>query len=221
MKKEQIQETIQKLFEQECRGYALYAEAYNLLQAQIESIECEISTLEEKKEAVVTASELKDLLSSEKFNKLKEKFKSVNTDDFMKEVSNFLDTSNSDAEQIPQLLEKLYEQEKQLINLKQDKQEVLCKINTSIRYICDYVAENDMKLAVTREIVDVAYKVFVKYYEDTFNFERRRKIIDIENSELPEEFVRAYTANSSNWCCIKDEDNAQKWFEEEARKINF
>lgn len=214
MKKEQIQETIQKSFEQECRGYAFYAEAYYLMQARIESFEGEISTLEEKKEAIEKALELKELLSSEGFNNVKEKLKSVNTDDFMKEVSDFLDTSSSDAKQIPLLLKELYEQERKLISLRKDKQEVLCKIRTSIRYIFDYVAENDMKLVVTREIADVAYKAFVEYYKDTNNFIHNRDIIDMENSSLYARFVKAYSEKV-------ELNQALEWFEKEAERSNF
>lgn len=214
MKKEQIQEAIQKSFEQECRGYAFYAKAYNLMQAQIENFESEITTLEEKKETIEKALELKKLLSSKEFNKVKEKLKSVNTDDFIKEVSDFLDTSNSDTKQIPLSLKELYEQERKLINLRKDKQEILCKIRTSIHYIFDYVAENGMKLVVTRGISDVAYKAFVKYYMSTTNFDHKRNIIDMENSSLPARFVKAYSEKV-------ELNQALEWFEKEAKKIKF
>ena len=76
MKKEQIQETIQKSFEQECRGYVLYAEAYNLMQAQIESFEEEIKALEDREEAIENVSKLKDLLNVTDFKRLNENSKS-------------------------------------------------------------------------------------------------------------------------------------------------
>ena len=73
MKKEQIQETIQKSFEQECRGYAFYTEAYNLMQAQLGDIEDEIEDSEKNKETRIKVEKLKAFLNSKERTEIEEK----------------------------------------------------------------------------------------------------------------------------------------------------
>lgn len=215
MKKEQIQETIQKSFEQECRGYVLYAEAYNLMQAQIESFEEEIKALEDREEAIENVSKLKDLLNVTDFKRLNENSKDVNTDNLMKAVSDFLDASTIDFKEMEFLLQELYEENKKLKNLREDKKNVLSKIRSSIHYMISYMAENDMKLVVTEEISDVAYKALVEYYADENHFIHDRNIIDVENSDLPESFVKAYSEKGPEM------DKALEWFEQKAKQIDF
>ena len=218
MKKEQIQETIQKSFEQECRGYAFYTEAYNLMQAQLEDIEDEIEDSEKNKETIIKVEKLKAFLNSKERTEIEEKLQCKITDEFKKAVLEFLDNGTRSFEEMEQSLEKLYKQEKELRNLRDDKKIALRRIRTNIIRIISYVAEYDMKLVVTKEISDVAYKAFVEYYKDTSNFMHNKHIIDIENSNLPEEFMKAYLSAGYNMIEMKQ---ALEWFEQEAKKINF
>lgn len=214
MKKEQIQETIQKLFERACRSYAFNIESYDLILVQIERIEGEIKTLCERKEIMEKALKLSELLNSEDITKLKEMLGFKSIDNLNKDVSAFLKTSNEKFEEMERLLGELEKEEEQIVRLRIDHNEMLKCIWTRIRYIISFVADNDMKLVVKEDITDVAYKAFVDYYQYTSNFNNYRNIIDIENSTLPEKFVDAYLEQ-------EETDQALEWFEKEAKKIKF
>ena len=214
MKKEQIQETIQKLFERACRSYAFNIESYDLILVQIERIEGEIETLCETKEIMEKALKLSELLNSEDITKLKEMLGFKSIDNLNKDVSAFLKTSDDKFKKMERLLGELEKEQKQIVRLRIDHNEVLKSMWTRIRYIISFVADNDMKLVVKEDITDVAYKAFVDYYQYTSNFNNYRNIIDIENSTLPEKFVDAYLEQ-------EETDQALEWFEKEAKKIKF
>ena len=214
MKKEQIQETIQKLFERACRSYAFNIESYDLILVQIERIEGEIETLYERKEIMEKASELSELLNSENITKLKEMLGFKSIDNLNKDISAFLKTSDDKFEEIERLLGELEKEQEQIVRLRIDYNKMLKCIWTRIRYIISFVADNGMKLVVKEDIADVAYKAFVNYYQYSNNFNSHRNIIDIENSTLPEKFVDAYLEQ-------EETDQALEWFEKEAKKIKF
>lgn len=182
----------------------------------MEDIEDEIEDSEKNKETIIKVEQLKEFLNSKERNEIEEKLQCKITDEFKKAVLEFLDNGIRGFEQMEQSLEELYKQEKELRNLRDDKKIALRRIRTNIIRIISYVAENDMELVVTKEISDVAYKAFVEYYKDTSNFIHNRHIIDIENSNLPEEFMIAYLTAGYNMIEIKQ---ALEWFEQEAKKL--
>ena len=182
----------------------------------MEDIEDEIEDSEKDKETIIKVEKLKAFLNSKERNEIEEKLQCKITDEFKKAVLEFLDNGIRGFEQMEQSLEELYKQEKELRNLRDDKKIALRRIRTNIIRIISYVAENDMELVVTKEISDVAYKAFVEYYKDTSNFIHNRHIIDIENSNLPEEFMIAYLTAGYNMIEIKQ---ALEWFEQEAKKL--
>ena len=186
------------------------------MQAQLEDIEDEIEDSEKNKETIIKVEKLKAFLNSKERTEIEEKLQCKITDEFKKAVLEFLDNGIRGFEQMEQSLEELYKQEKELRNLRDDKKIALRRIRTNIIRIISYVAENDMELVVTKEISDVAYKAFVEYYKDTSNFIHNRHIIDIEDSNLPEEFMIAYLTAGYNMIEIKQ---ALEWFEQEAKKL--
>ena len=188
------------------------------MQAQLEDIEDEIEDSEKNKETIIKVEKLKAFLNSKERTEIEEKLQCKITDEFKKAVLEFLDNSTRSFEEMEQSLEELYKQEKELRNLRDDKKIALRRIRTNIIRIISYVAEYDMKLVVTKEISDVAYKAFVEYYKDTSNFMHNKHIIDIENSNLPEEFMKAYLSAGYNMIEMKQ---ALEWFEQEAKKIDF
>ena len=188
------------------------------MQAQLGDIEDEIEDSEKNKETIIKVEKLKAFLNSKERIEIEEKLQCKITDELKKAVLECLDNGTRSFEEMEQSLEELYKQEKELRNLRDDKKIALRRIRTNIIRIISYVAEYDMKLVVTKEISDVAYKAFVEYYKDTSNFMHNKHIIDIENSNLPEEFMKAYLSAGYNMIEMKQ---ALEWFEQEAKRINF
>ena len=186
------------------------------MQAQLGDIEDEIEDSEKNKETIIKVEKLKAFLNSKERIEIEEKLQCKITDEFKKAVLEFLDNGTRSFEEMEQSLEELYKQEKELRNLRDDKKIALRRIRTNIIRIISYVAEYDMKLVVTKEISDVAYKAFVEYYKDTSNFMHNKHIIDIENSNLPEEFMKAYLSAGYNMIEMKQ---ALEWFEQEVKKL--
>ena len=216
MEKSKIQETIQKSFEQECRGYAFYLGAYHLLLEQIECCEDEMSSLQGEITTFENVSRLEDYFNSDEFERIKEKLKI--TDEILPhKVAEFTKNNKINIEEADLKIKELEEQRRELYYLLINKKDTLERIKNNLLNILSYVSEQDMKIFIPEDVAKVAYKVLVSYYMDTMHFDGERNILIIEKSFLPEKFVKAYMAGTSG----DEADEALKWFEEEAKKINW
>ncbi len=216
MEKSKIQETIQNSFEQECRGYAFYLEAYNLILAQIECCEDEMLSLQEEVATFDSVSKLEDYFNSKKFERIKEKLK-ISDEILPDKVAEFTKNNKINMEEADLKIKKLDKQEKELCYLLKNKKDTLERIKNNLLNILSYISEQNMKIFVPEDVAKVAYKVLVSYYMDTMHFDGERNILIIEKSFLPEDFLKAYMAGTSG----DEADEALKWFEEKAKKIKW
>lgn len=221
MEKSKIQKIIQKYFEQECREYIFSLETYHLLVVQAQSLEDEISSLEDKKETIEDILKMNEFLASEKFEKIKKELKEPDMNSLMNAITDFVKDGGKNLTRIQSSIEKTSEKAQEIDSLIISKQRILRSIKENILLIISYVSENDMELVIPKEISEVAYKAFVEYYKYDNHFYKERNIIDISNSELPKDFINAYNAKVQDGYDKREEEIALKWFQDEAEKVEW
>lgn len=210
---------LQKLFENECKRYEVYLRAYESIEAKVAYVSEILNTLENQKMLAEKMISLLELVESNQFQEELE----VMTLPYLENLNVIFYDGKIREHSYEKYCKYQEENERKMQEHENEKRnldslikvirEGLKESQTKLFQMIDIASEEKLKFSFLKNN-KTAVEIFILYYQDDFEFENNRNIIEIEGCKLSESFMEAYKANS-----IEDELNAQKWFKEEAKKL--
>ena len=202
-----MRQTLQKLFEWECRNYAFYLQEYESIEKQYDTLETRKDEIEQNKKREAKVREVATLLKSAEFIQEKDKMDlPQNFAEFEKAFSEYK------VEDVREEIKYLYKQEEWLEALLEKLRSKLRDSENVLFSYIDMAFDKGIKFLFPKNN-KTAVRIFILYYCDSYNYKYRRNVIEPDKCKLNKTFMKAYL-NTLN----PEHLNANKWFEEKARK---
>ena len=212
MDKKEIQETLQKFFDSECRSYIIYSKRREMLEKFFSSFDQDMAEIgKQMPEKNLTFDQL---AVSEEFWNLMVLYNTPNAGKEFEKAIKELETARIELDE---KIKELKEQQIIFMRMAKINSDTIDVIISNLDWIIKCVKAAEVKMSFNESpIVDVAYKVFVHYYAVPYNFISCRNVLNIKNTNFSEEFKKAYLAETE-----EEKRRAFDWFVKEAKRNYF
>ena len=192
MDKKEIQETLQKFFDSECRSYIIYSKRREMLEKFFSSFDQDMAEIgKQMPEKNLTFDQL---AVSEEFWNLMVLYNTPNAGKEFEKAIKELETARIELDE---KIKELKEQQIIFMRMAKINSDTIDVIISNLDWIIKCVKAAEVKMSFNESpIVDVAYKVFVHYYAVPYNFISCRNVLNIKNTNFSEEFKKAYLAET-------------------------
>lgn len=214
MDKKEIQETLQKFFDSECRSYIIYSKRREMLEKFFSSFDQDMAEIEKQMPYEKKNLTFDQLAVSEEFWNLMVLY---NTPNAGKEFEKAIKEIETARIELDEKIKELKEQQIIFMRMAKINSNTIDVIISNLDWIIKCVKAAEVKMSFNESpIVDVAYKVFVHYYAVPYNFISCRNVLNIKNTNFSEEFKKAYLAETE-----EEKRRAFDWFVKEAKRNYF
>ena len=214
MDKKEIQETLQKFFDSECRSYIIYSKRREMLEKFFSSFDQDMAEIEKQMPYEKKNLTFDQLAVSEEFWNLMVLY---NTPNAGKEFEKAIKEIETARIELDEKIKELKEQQIIFMRMAKINSDTIDVIISNLNWIIKCVKAAEVKMSFNESpIVDVAYKVFVHYYAVPYNFISCRNVLNIKNTNFSEEFKKAYLAET-----VEEKRRAFDWFVKEAKRNYF
>ena len=214
MDKKEIQETLQKFFDSECRSYIIYSKRREMLEKFFSSFDQDMAEIEKQMPYEKKNLTFDQLAVSEEFWNLMVLYNTPNAGKEFEKAIKELETARIELDE---KIKELKEQQIIFMRMAKINSDTIDVIISNLNWIIKCVKAAEVKMSFNESpIVDVAYKVFVHYYAVPYNFISCRNVLNIKNTNFSEEFKKAYLAETE-----EEKRRAFDWFVKEAKRNYF
>ena len=214
MDKKEIQETLQKFFDSECRSYIIYSKRREMLEKFFSSFDQDMAEIEKQMPYEKKNLTFDQLAVSEEFWNLMVLY---NTPNAGKEFEKAIKEIETARIELDEKIKELKEQQIIFMRMAKINSNTIDVIISNLDWIIKCVKAAEVKMSFNESpIVDVAYRVFVHYYAVPYNFISCRNVLNIKNTNFSEEFKKAYLAETE-----EEKRRAFDWFVKEAKRNYF
>lgn len=214
MDKKEIQETLQKFFDSECRSYIIYSKRREMLEKFFSSFDQDMAEIEKQMPYEKKNLTFDQLAVSEEFWNLMVLYNTPNAGKEFEKAIKELETARIELDE---KIKELKEQQIIFMRMAKINSDTIDVIISNLDWIIKCVKAAEVKMSFNESpIVDVAYKVFVHYYAVPYNFISCRNVLNIKNTNFSEEFKKAYLAETE-----EEKRRAFDWFVKEAKRNYF
>jgi len=198
---------LNELFLEECRTYQFLLDRFEVLIKQSDKFNKRVEKLNKKIEFSEEVKKISIILNSDVFKAEKDSLDlPENYKEFEKAFSNY-----SLDEKISEELKSLEEQE---LSLDTYLGILRKRLESSQEILFSYISrasEDNIKFSFRRNN-EIAVRIFILYYSSYFNLKSHRNVIEVEDCELDETFMKHYLLPS---------ENTYNWFNTEATKYKI